>query len=738
MILRERQNIGDTEAAPKHVIIQGYCVCVPDTCMSTVSIAQTETPQDTLLESLVLLTHIHHKPISADALKAGLPLVEGRLTPELFVRAAEKAGFKATIVTRKIDQIIKPVLPVVLLRRHGTACVLLDFVDEDKAQVVYPDNVSSTVTVDLKELERDYSGKAIYCKIAYRFTDTFNLSSDDGHWFWSVIKKSRGIYAEVLVASLLINLFALVSPLFIMNVYDRVVPNYAIETLWVLSSGVMVVLAFDIIMKGLRGYFIDVAGKRADILLSSSTFSRVLDIQMKFRPASVGSFANNLQEFDSFREFFTSTTLIAIIDLPFTLLFIFLIYSIGGVLAWVPLLAIPIIIGAGLIIQKPLHRLITTSFTESARKHAMLVEALTALDTIKGVRAEGTMQRRWEEFNARIAKLGLRTRFLSLCVVNFAQLVQHAGTVAVVIVGVYQIAAGELSIGGLIACTILTGRSLAPMAQVATILTRYHHSVAAFTAVNNIMALPVERPEGHKFLHRGDIRGAYEFRNVNFAYPDQKNAALKDVTFSIKAGERVGFVGRMGSGKTTIQKLMLNFYQPSDGSILVDGTDINQLDPSDLRGQIGYVPQDIILFAGSVRDNIVIGNPQADDASVVRASKISGLGEFIDQHSDGYDLMVGERGDSLSGGQRQAIAISRAILSNPNILLLDEPTNAMDNTTEINFKDKIVELLEGKTLILVTHKTSMLSLVDRLIVMNDGRVVADGPKDEVLKALSGG
>lgn len=697
-----------------------------------------ESKQDTLLDSLVILTHLHHKPFSAESLCAGLPLIDGRLTPDLFVRAAEKAGFSAKLVKRNLDSISKMVLPAVLLLENDQACILTKADDAGHLEVIFPDAGAGPVEIEPQELARLYSGRALYFKPAYKFGESILAIGGEEHWFWSIIQKSKGIYGEVLVASLLVNLFALASPLFIMNVYDRVVPNQAVETLWVLASGVTIVLIFDLMMKALRGYFIDVAGKRADILLSSKTFSKVLDIQMKARPNSVGSFANNLQEFDGFREFFTSTTLVAIIDLPFVLLFVLLIYSVGGIVAWVPLTAIPLIIGAGLLLQRPLQRLINNSFTESAQKHAMLVEVLIGLDTIKGVQAEGVIQRKWEGFNARIAKLGLKSRFLSLSAVNIAQIVQQLASVLVVITGVYQIIAGTMSVGGLIACTILTGRCLAPMAQVATILTRYHHSIAAYRSINNIMSLPVERPDGHKFLHRPDLHGNIEFRAVTFAYPQQQIPAVSDVSFTITQGEKIAIVGRMGSGKSTLQKLIMNFYQAAEGSILIEGTDIQQIDPTDLRRNIGYVPQDIMLFNGNVRDNITIGNPQAEDSSVLWATALSGLDEFINQHPQGFDLQVGERGINLSGGQRQAIAIARALLRDPTILVLDEPTNSMDNTTETNFKDRLTDMMVGKTLILVTHKTSMLTLVDRLIVMNEGKVVADGPKNDVLKALAGG
>lgn len=699
------------------------------------STVDSETGGDSLLQALVTLTQLHHKPFSAESLTAGLPLENGKITPSLFVRAAERAGFSAKHLDRSLNDISELVLPVALILSDGRTCILTARGD-GKARVIFPGDMDTPQEIDAERLAELYSGECLYLKPAYEYETRSGVDSGT-HWFWSTIKRSRGIYSEVLVASLLINLFALVTPLFIMNVYDRVVPNHAIETLWVLASGVAIVFVFDLMMKSLRGYFIDVAGKRADILLSSKTFSQVMDIKMKEKPARVGSFANNLQEFDNFRDFFTSTTLIAIIDLPFVFLFIALIYGIGGVLALVPLAAIPLVVIVSLLFQRPLQDVINKTFSESARKHAMLVESLTGLDAIKGARAEGVMQRKWEEYNSRIAKLGLKSRLLSLGTVNFAQLVQQLGTVAVVIVGVYEIMEGRLSIGGLIACTILTGRSLAPMAQIASIFTRYHHSIAAYDAINRIMNLDVERPAGRKFLHRPTLSGDVHFKNVTFSYPEQQVPALKNAGFAITAGEKIGIIGKTGSGKSTVQKLIMNFYQPDEGSILVSGTDINQIDPTDLRRSISYVPQDVMLFDGTVRENIVIGTPLADDESVLRAAELAGLSDFVNQHPQGFDLPVGEGGSNLSGGQRQAVAIARALVVNGTTLLLDEPTNAMDNTTEMKFKRRLEPYIEDKTMILVTHKSSMLSLVDRLIVLNEGQVVADGPRDDVLKTLSG-
>jgi ATP-binding cassette subfamily C protein LapB len=694
-----------------------------------------DRPNDPLLQSLSYLTRFHLQPYSAESLCAGLPLENNRMTPELFVRASERAGFKAAISEKNLADISPLTLPVVLLLKNQQAAVLMELHD-DICTVVFPQDGEIKQDITIDKLLPEYEGQCLLFKPLPK-----NHSADTGnnrtHWFWDTIKLSRGIYLEVLVASLLINLFALVSPLFIMNVYDRVVPNHAIETLWVLASGVFIIILFDLAMKMLRGYFIDIAGKRADVLLSAQTFARVMDIKLDQRPKQIGSFANNLQEFDTFREFFTSTTLTTLIDLPFVILFLLIIYSIGGPIVLVPLLAIPLVVIVGLAIQKPLQALIEDTFAFSAKKHALLIEALSALDAIKSNRAEGVIQKRWESFTGQLARLSLKSRLLTMIAINFSQILQQICTVGVVVTGVYLIMAGELSVGALIACTILTGRCLAPMGQIAGILTRYQHSVAAYQSIDNMMKLPVERPEGKNFLHRASLTGSVEFRDVVFSYPGQKSPAIKKISFSILPGEKVGIVGKMGSGKTTIQRLCMGFPSPAEGTVLLSQTDIQQLDPQDVRRNAIYVSQDVQLFSGTIRENIALGAPLASDDEIRRAAEISGLLDFIDLHPEGFDLQVGERGGLLSGGQRQALALARALINEAPLLLLDEPTSGMDSTAELGFKQHLEAFSREKTLVLITHKANMLTLVDRLIVVNDGQIIADGPRDEVLKALAG-
>ncbi len=695
---------------------------------------------DTLLGCLLTLGRIKQRHCTADSLTAGLPLVENRLTPELFTRAAKRIGLAARVVRRPLDEVSNLVLPAVLLLKGGRACVLDRVGADGNARIVLPESGNGTRELPVSALAENYSGYAIFVQEQYHFDERTAdaVLSRPQHWFRDTMMEAWPIYSEVALAALLVNLFALASPLFIMNVYDRVVPNHAIETLWVLGIGISVVYLFDLLMRSLRGYFLDIAGKRADIVLSASVFERVLGTRMSARPQSVGAYANSLHEFDAFRDFFTSITLTTLIDLPFVFLFIFTIWLIGGPLALVPLMVVPLSLCAALVIQRSLAGNVAELLRHSAQKQATLIETLTGIETIKSLGAEGTTQRRWEQLTGTIAQLGLKTRFLSSSAINITVFLQQMASVAVVIFGVYLIADGELSMGGLIAATILTGRALAPLAQVAGTLTRYNQARSAYASTDAIMHNPIERPADKVFLDRPLVEGNIEFRNVSFSYPGQEITALDNVSFRVGAGEHIAIIGRIGSGKSTIERLILGLYEPATGAILVDGTDSRQLDPVDLRQNIGYVPQDSFLFYGSVRDNIMTGMPHADDHAVLNAATISGVTDFVNRHPSGFDMQVGERGERLSGGQRQSIAVARALLRDPPILVMDEPSNAMDNTTEEQFKQRLAEWSVGKTLILVTHRASLLSLVDRVIVMDAGRVIADGPKERVLEALRHG
>jgi len=696
---------------------------------------------DTLLDCLLVVARAHGRALTPDAVLAGLPLERGRLTPALFERAARRAGLASRIVRQPLARIEPALLPAVLLLAEGKACVLMAVDTEaGSCELVFPELGESAVVLTLAEIGARHGGVVLYARPRHRFdARTPEVRGGRvGHWFWSVIAENRRLYRDVLLAALIVNLFALALPLFSMNVYDRVVPNHAVETLWTLATGVLIVLCGDFALRTLRGYFVDLAGARADVRLSATIMEKVLDLRMEVRPESAGSFASNLRAFESVRDFISSATVTAFIDLPFALLFLLVI----GWIAWP--MVIPFVVGIVLLlihsltVQRRMHALAETSYRASAQRNATLVEGLVGIETVKALGAEAVIQGKWESSATLVASVGARLRLLAATATNGALWVQQMVSLATVVIGVYLIRDGALTMGGLIACYLLSSRAMAPIGQVAGLLVQYHSAATAFESLDELMKRPVERPPEMRFTSRPALRGEIEFRNVGFAYREGEEAVLREVSFRIRAGEKVAVLGRVGSGKTTLEKLILGLYRPGSGAVLVDGIDLRQLDPAELRRNIGYVPQDVTLFYGSLRDNIAMGLPQADDAAVARAARIAGLAEFVDAHPHGYGMLVGERGASLSGGQRQAVAVARALIADPPILLLDEPTAAMDHASEEALKQQLREHAAGKTMIVVTHRTSLLDLVDRIIVVDAGRIVADGPKAQVVDALRQG
>ena len=702
------------------------------------SVSAIPASGDALAECLAQVTRLFGHPSTSDALLAGLPVDETGLTPDLFMRAAERAGYVSRVIKTDMERLSKLDLPAVLLLKERGACVLTARNDTE-ANIVTGAGIERVVP--LAELNEQYDGLAIAVARVQRFeagTASERMLSTH-HWFWGTLARAWPLYTEVAIASVLVNAFTVLAPLFSMNVYDRVVPNKALDTFWVLAVGVMIMYLFDLGLKLLRGYFIDVAGRRADIALSSGLFEQVMGMRLDAGRQSVGSLANNLREFESLREFFTSATMVTLIDLPFVVLFIMVIGLVGGwQMALVPLVAIPLVVGVGVALQAPLRNRIRRVYQASETKNATLIETLSAIETVKALGAASRQQRRWEEVVGFVASEGLGTRLISSFAVNFSAWVQAVVSVATLAVGVYLASDNALTTGAIVACTIIGGRAMAPLAQIAGLLTRYHQSMSALESLEKIMAAPRERPHDRSFIHRPVLTGDIRFQDVSFRYPGQEMDALSGFNLSIKAGDRVGIIGRIGSGKTTLAKLLIALYQPQSGSIMVDGTDIRSIDPTDLRRAVGYLPQNLVLFSGSVRDNLQIGTRGVDDAALLRAAGMAGLLDIVSRHPKGFDMPVGERGESLSGGQRQTVALARALVTDPPILILDEPTHAMDHSAEERLKARIQEDMKDKTIIIITHRDSLLSVVNTLVVVDGGKVVAAGPREAVIKALSEG
>ena len=705
--------------------------------------------KDELLQCLVIFTKLHNNPYSADALTIGLPVKDGdeielfslKSSRSLFSRAASRAGFASTLVRKDLEQISPLVLPCILMLRGKKACILQSFSKDKKtANIITPELSTGTSTIEISKLKEEYLGYAYYLKREFVPEDTSStklIDAGNDHWFWGTLKRSKKIYFDVVLASFIINLFVLASPLFTMNVYDRVVPNNAVETLWVLALGVSVVYGIDLFLKFVRSYFLEIAGKKSDIIMSSILFERVMDMKFSNKPNSVGSFASNLKEFDTVRNFFSSASLAAIVDLPFAIIFLIVTYFIGSYIVLVPIIIMIAILCYTFFIKDPLQNAIKSTFEASAIKNGILIESLSSLETIKTLGASGHIQWNWEEATGEIANRSIKSKIITTSITTVTSFLVQLNTIAIIVLGVYMIQDTHLTMGGLIAAVMLSSRAIAPMGQVASLAANFEQTKTAYQSLSKIMQMPVERPEGKKFVRRNSFDGKIEFKNVSFTYPDTTKGSLDRINFVIQPGEKVGIIGKNGSGKTTLQKLILGLYSPTEGSVLIDGIDINQIDPADLRRNIGYVPQDVVLFKGTVRENIVQKAPYVDDIQIIKAAKVSGVDEYVNAHPLGFDMPVFERGDGISGGQRQSIAVARAFLLDSPIILLDEPTNSLDNTVENKLKINLKTNTANKTMLLVTHRTSMLDLVDRLIVMDNGKILLDGPRDEVLARLSG-
>jgi len=696
---------------------------------------------DPLLACLVELTRLHGRPSTRAALSAGLPLEGGCLTPSLFARAAARAGLSSRIVRRTLDGIDHILLPVILLLKGDQACVLLGWNQAgDTAQLLFPETGQGEVTLSRQELAERYMGIALFARPLFAFdARTPEVGKVvQRHWFWGALLEQSAVYRDVIGAALLINIFALVMPLFSMNVYDRVVPNNATDTLWMLALGILLVFVMDFMMRLLRGHFIDLASARIDVKLSALIMERVLGMRLEMKPASVGSFASNLRSFESVRDFIASATVTALIDFPFALIFILVILWISWPLVFIPILGLLVGLIYAYLIQHKMHELAETTYRASALRNASLVESLTALETIKTQGAEGVVQNKWERTTAFLARTSAQMRLLSATATNGAASITQLTNVLLIVAGVYLIHERLLTMGGLIAITMLGGRAMAPLGQAVGLLMQFQNARMSLETLDKLMGQPVERPDAAAFIHRPEIQGEIEFRNVSFNYPGQGEAALQNISMHIKPGEHVVVLGRTGSGKTTLQKLMLGLYQPSDGVVRIDGIDLRQLDPADLRRNVGFVGQDATLFYGTLRENIAIGAPYADDSAIVGAAEVAGLTQFVNRHPKGFDMLIGERGESLSGGQRQEVAIARAVLMDPPVLLLDEPTSAMDFSTEHGFKERLKRFAAHKTVVIVTHRSSLIDLANRIIVVDDGRIVADGPREQVVEALQSG
>lgn len=689
----------------------------------------------------MIVAKMQQRNFSLEALLAGLPLEGKDLSPELFHRAAERAGFLTKVVHKKLDEIESDHLPLIALLKDDQAVLISKFLEKGKVELILPQGQEQVI--DLEELEEKSLSQFIFLKalprMEHRQDDLIPQKEGSLSWFWNILWRNQAIYSDVALAAVFINLFVIASPLYVMNVYDRVIPNAATETLWVLAFGISIVYFFDCLLKILRAYLIDIAGKRSDIILSNQIFEHIMNFKLSNRPKSAGAFANLVRDFESVRDFFTSATLATCIDIPFVFLFIGIVYLIGGALAYVLFVAVLLILVINVFVQAPLARAINEDLKGSGSKHGLLVESINNLEQIKVMNAQSFQQKRWEDCVGALSHSSGRSRLLSSMALYSSTWVQQMVTVVLVIVGVYMVIAGSLSQGALIACVILSGRAIAPMGQMASFAIRYQRARQGLEGMNQLMNTPLEGGARHQKHTLGNLKGKIEFQGVCFAYHEEQEAVLKDVSFQINPGERVGLIGKVGSGKSTCLKLILGLFEATKGKIFFDGTVQQQYEAFSIRSSMGYVPQHSHLFFGSIFDNIMMANPK-DEKNIERALQLSCLSNFLEKCPMGIHLPIGERGEGISQGQAQMICIARGLVNDAPILLLDEPTSSLDHNTEASIVQNLQQYLSSQatsqTLLLVTHKIPLLSLVDRLLLFDEGRLVLDGPKREVIARLS--
>ncbi|MAD42156.1 MAG: type I secretion system permease/ATPase [Arcobacter sp.] len=691
-----------------------------------------------LINTLSLYTKIYHKYYSVERLIEDLSIDNDSDVEAYLNDICETSGLDCKIEQLRAEDISLLDLPLIAYVNNDFC--IIDDIDENKNTKIIMEIDGKTITKVLpyERFKKVFLNKVILLKKKYIFTQEEDKELGLGikHWLFDTLKLSKKLYIDVVIASLLINLFILASPLFTMNVYDRVIPNNAIETLWVFAIGVVFVYILDAGLKFTRAYFLELAAKKSDIIISSLLYEKILNIRNSDIPSSVGLFANHIKGFDLIRGFLTSATLTVAVDLPFALIFLFVIWYIAGSMVLVPIVIMLLILAISLLLNIPLQKEIEKSHHMHAKKQSLLIETLNNLQLFKSFGKVGWLKHKWEDINSTLAGQGVTSRLLASFVSIITGFLIQLNIVLVVIYGVYQINDVTLTMGGLIAVIILSSRVVAPMGQLSTLLINYNDAHSAYLRLDEIISKENEKIKDKQYI---DLPESFdvdiEFKNVSFSFPDSNYEILKNVSFFIKKGEKVAIIGRIGSGKTTILKLLLGLYQASSGTILYNGIDLNEINPTRLRSSVGFVSQNSTLFSGTLKENLSAKNPSISDENIINALNIAGMDKFIKDSHFGFDMKIGENGLSLSGGQIQALCIARALVTNPNIIMFDEPTSALDQISESIIINNLEKYLEDKTAIFVSQKVSLLSLVNRIIVIENGSVYLDGTKQEVLEKL---
>lgn len=686
-----------------------------------------ETEQRSLIAAVRSLLRQHGIRKSVAAIREAVDTPHDNFTPTEAVSALTKSGFRSSFGVLKYKQIKAELFPLIAFFKNGKAILLKSLAEDGSLQAIETSGKGNIVQLDAEEFRQDFSGYVILAKELNKQ----EKADRDGHWFFSSFRKSKWLYVQVMIAAMVSNFLSLTTSLFTMTVYDRIIPNGAFESLIALSIGVIIALGFDFLIKSLRARFIDIASKRADLEISRRLFDRILNLSPSEQRQKTGTMAGTVREFESLREFFNSSTLVILIDLPFVFFFIYIIYLIAGPLAYVPLLAVPLVILVGLAIQPFLARITKGSVESGMNKQSILIETLTGLETVSATGSGKLMKKRYENALSSQSDSGNKIRAMSMFIINFAGSVQQYAQIGTIFFGVYLVVDGSITQGALIAAVILGGRTMAPLSQLANTLSRANGALTAYRNLSRLFGISFKNTSHISPISRPSFTGEIEFKNVSFKFEGASQPTIENLSFKIPAGQKVALIGKMGSGKSTFSRLVAGIFEPTEGAILIDGVDVRQIDQADTRKNIGVMLQDSWLFSGTIRENIQMGFNEYDDEHILRVCKIAGVDDFVGSQPKGYDLKVRERGLGLSGGQKQTINLARSLLHDPPILLLDEPTSSMDQASETKIVAALRDVCQDKTMIVVTHRNPILTMVDRCFILEEGRIVADQTPEQL-------
>ena len=697
--------------------------------------------RDPLLVCLALTAKRIDREVHLSALRAGFAVdEEGRIPTSAYPDLARLHGMIAVWSRTALRQLPAFALPVIVPLVDGRAAVLVSVAGHE-AKVLLAETGTREISMSMDELERLGSGEILVIKPAPQKSaqQMVPFTGEALAWFWKTVWRHKGFYVESMLAAVVANVLTLATVFFAMNVYDRVVPTQAYTSLWTLAIGTTVAIMLEFGMRWLKARLVDLAGRKADLSLNAMLLREIMAIRLEHRPQSIGIFASSMRDFESLRDFMSSASMVMVVDMPFIVLFIALIAIIGGPLAWIAAAAVPMLVLVGLWAQKPLMRAMRENMKESGDKQSVLVESLLNLETLKAHNAESYLQRRWENANLAATDSYKKIRSLSNLMLGLTASLQQLVTVGMVVYGVYLIGDNMLTLGGLIASVILAGRAISPLGSIMALAARYQQARSSLDTLDALMKRPRDRDGSRRYVVPERIEGHLRAEALQFAYPgEHPMAVIRQVSLNLVAGDHLALLGRIGSGKSTLLRLLSGLYTPLGGRVWIDGVDMQQIEPAELRSRLGYVGQEAQLFMGTLRDNLVLSDSWISDARVIEVLQKLDLYKVVANHPRGLDMPLTEAGGGLSGGQRQLLAIARLMLRDPALVFLDEPTSMMDQITEAKVIDVLGSWLQGRTLVLSTHRLQLLAWVERIALLENGEVRLEGPRDDMLKQLAAG